>query len=151
MRRVVIVIGLCVAAVGCGPPPKDPAVVAYEQFVAALRGRDPLRVWQGLAPDSQARLAELLGLPKAPSVEAVQARLGVRPGWGFELDLPQQARLDPAGSDELRRVVVGPLAGAPRRIPMIRVGDTWRVDLFAAAPASGGTGQGIDPRPGTPR
>ncbi len=117
---------------GCGPPPKDPALVAYERFLGALRARSAAAVWRALSPDSQRQLATRLGLAPDAAEAAVLEVLGVRPGWGFELDLPQRARLDEAVTTADRRVVVGPLGGRARRIPLVQVEGAWRVDLFAS-------------------
>jgi hypothetical protein len=147
IRRFVLSVGvLSTSLLACGPPPKDPAVQTYERFVSAVRGRRSVVVWQLLSPSSQSALALRLGLkPGATEADVVDV-LGLRPGWQFELDLPQQARLDPGGGDVDRRVVIGPLGGKTLRIPIQKVDGTWRIDLFAASPASTDV-EGIDRRP----
>lgn len=135
LRAVLWSLALLLSAVGCGPPPKDPAVQAYEQFVRAIRGRQGVLVWRMLSPSSQRALALRLGVKSDADPNEIDRLLGLRPGWQFELDLPQQARLDPAKQDADRRVVVGPLGGRTLQIPVVRVDGAWRVDLFAATPA----------------
>ena len=131
---------LTLALPGCAGREKDPALAAYQAFVAAVRGGRADRVWDGLTPESRARLAKPLGIaPDATGKQAAEV-LGVRPGWQFEFDLPQQARLDKDAIEPDRRVVRGPLAGRQWRIVMRQVDGAWRVDLDASRPA--------DPQPG---
>jgi hypothetical protein len=125
--------GLVLAAglTGCGPPRKDPAIVAYEQFVAAVRQGRADAVWALLAPRSRDVLSQKLGLAPDAAVDAVRDRLAVRPGAELELDFPRKARIDTDLSSEDRHVVIAPLAGREVRLAVVRVGDEWRVDLFA--------------------
>lgn len=120
------------ALTACAPPEKDPGLEAYEQLVAAVRRGDPARLWGTLTPESQAWLAESAGLAKDAPVEAVAAVLGVRPGWQFELELPEQAHALEAPAGAPVRVVEGPLAGRVWRIPTRPIDGVWRVDLAQA-------------------
>ena len=135
IRRLALMVLLGTTA-ACGPPPKDPAVQTYERFVAAVRGRSGVGVWRLLSPSSQRTLAERLGLAPDATEAQVTETMGLRPGWQFELDLPQQARLEPLAGEAERRVVVGPLGGRTLKIPMSRVDGLWRIDLFAASPTA---------------
>lgn len=133
-RRLLLAALLCLSSAGlggCGPPPKDPAVVAYEQLVGAVRRGDAAALWAVLTPQSREALARRLGV--APDEKAVLEHLGVRPGWQFELDLPERARVVESGAD--RRVVRGPLAGRAWDLVVVNVDGAWRIDLFASEPA----------------
>lgn len=134
MRSGWWISALFAALVGCAPPEKDPGVAAYEALVVAVRRGDAAAVWTALTPESQAWLAARLALPPEASVEAVAAVLGVRPGWQFELDLPQKARAVAAQSGPESRLIEGPLAGQDWRIPTRRIDGVWRVDLAHAEP-----------------
>jgi hypothetical protein len=125
---------------GCAGRKKDPALVAYQGFIAAVRGGRAARVWTALTPESRARLAKSLDIPATADGAAAAKVLGVRPGWQFEFDLPQKARLDKEASTPERRVVRGPLAGRQWRIVMRQIDGAWRVDLDASRPD--------DPQPG---
>ncbi|MEZ4467918.1 MAG: hypothetical protein R3F60_15315 [bacterium] len=127
-------LGAVLVTPGCARREKDPAVAAYERFVAGIRaGRGDL-VWQSLTPGARAHLAADLGLaPEATPEEAAQV-LAVRPGWQFELDLPQRATLDKGSQTDERRVVLGPLAGRTWRIVVRRVDAAWLIDLFESEP-----------------
>lgn len=142
-RSLPIAIALCLTGLmlpGCARPKTDPALVAYQGFVAAVRGGRADRVWTALTPESRARLAKALDLPADADGAAAAKVLGVRPGWQFEFDLPRKAKLDREASTPERRVVRGPLAGRPWRIVMRQVDGAWRVDLDASRPD--------DPQPG---
>lgn len=123
---------LPLAPLGCGPPPKDPAVAAYEQLERAIRSADAELLWATVTPASQDLLREKLALGPDADAEAVSERLGVRAGWPFELAMPRPARLDPAKSSAERRIVVAPYGVGEWRVPVERVGDGWRVDLTEA-------------------
>ncbi|MGK0360364.1 MAG: hypothetical protein ACI9U2_002677 [Bradymonadia bacterium] len=125
---------------GCAGREKDPALVAYQSFASSVRGGRADRVWNGLTPESRARLAKSLGIAADATGKQAADVLGVRPGWQFEFDLPQQAKMDREASTPDRRVVRGPLAGRQWRIVMRQVDGEWRVDLDASRPA--------DPQPG---
>lgn len=136
----VLLLGASLVLPGCAGRKKDPALVAYQSFVASVRGGRADRVWNGLTPESRARLSKSLGIaPDATGKQAAEV-LGVRPGWQFEFDLPQQAKLDKDAIEPDRRIVRGPLAGRQWRIVMRQVDGAWRVDLDASRPA--------DPQPG---
>lgn len=119
---------------GCGPPPKDPAVVAFEGLFAAMARGDAERVHALLGPASRRALAEGVGLAADAEGEAVAERLAVRPGWTFIVDRSHRARLDPARGTADRRVVIGSLAGRLQAVPVVRVGESWRVELIEARP-----------------
>lgn len=140
-------IAMTTTLAGCGPPPKDPAVVAYEQLYRALARGESARAVELLTASSVRSLAEGLGLPGDSAADAVAERLALRPGWTFLVDLPQQAKIDPMRSDAARRVVVGPLGGARWAFPVVEVDGAWRVDLFAAnhASSSGAKAKGGGP------
>lgn len=122
---------------GCARREKDPAVVAYERFALAVRSARPEALWASVTPASRENLAISLGLSKDAPADAVARTLGVRPGWQFELDLPQQARLDKDQVGDDRRVVLGPLAGRTWRIVVRKVEATWLVDLLESEPVEG--------------
>lgn len=126
----------------CGPPPADPALESYQRLLRAVQVGSAQGVWTSLSPASQRELLARVG--EAVGGEAQQAKvggppaqLGVRPGWQFELDLPSSAQLESATLTEERRFVVGPLGGQMWRIPVIKVEEHWRVDLFSATPVQG--------------
>lgn len=121
---------------GCGAPPKDPAVTAYQRFVAAVRAGSGPHVWRSLTPESQRRLAELVGVPGAEE-DAVLERLAVRPGWPFELDLPRKGRSVDGGTAEVR-VVRGKLGDRTWALRVVKVGEDWRIDLFGSQPVEDG-------------
>lgn len=121
---------LSVLLSACGAPPKDPAVEAYERFVAAVRAGSGPHVWRALTPGSQRQLAELVGVPGGEE-EAVLERLVVRPGWPFALDLPLRGRVMDGGTAEVR-VVRGPLGDAEWALRLVKHGKLWRVDLFGS-------------------
>lgn len=137
---IVLMLGVAFALPGCAGRKKDPALVAYQSFVAAVRGGRADRVWDKLTVESRVPLARSLGIAPDATGKVAAEVLGVRPGWQFEFDLPQQARVDKTAIEADRRVVVGPLAGRPWRIVMRRVDGAWQVDLDASRPA--------DPQPG---
>lgn len=132
VRVFPLLLALTATLAGCGPPPDDPAVVAYEQLYRAFARADAPRAVELMTADSVRSLAERLGLPADSAPDAVAERLALRPGWTFLVDLPQQAKVDPMRSDASRRVVVGPLSGARWAFPVVEVDGAWRVDLFAA-------------------
>lgn len=124
---------IAIALPACAPPEKDPGLAAYEQLVAAVRRGDPQRLHAVLSPESQAWLAKSVGLPPDATGEQVAEVLGVRPGWQFELELPQRAKvIEPKAPES--RTVEGPLAGRTWRIPTLKVDGTWRVHLAGASP-----------------
>ncbi len=132
-RLSVLLLGL-VAGVACGPPPRDPAVEAYERFAAALREGRSDDVHALLSPASQQTLATRMQLEPGTPAEAVRARLAVRPGWTFEVHRGLRPRLEAGEQAAARRVVRAPLAGGVWRVPMVQVDGDWRVDLFGAQP-----------------
>ena len=123
-----------VATPWCARREKDPAVVAYERFVAGIRAGRSDVVWQVLTPAARSHLAAELGVAPDAAAEEAARVLAVRPGWQFELDLPQRAILDKASLADDRRVVVGPLAGRTWRIVVRRIDESWLVDLFESEP-----------------
>lgn len=134
-RLLLIVVAAALAgSLGCGPPPKDPSVVAFESLFRAMARGDAEQVHGLLGPDSRRALAEGVGLAPDAGGEAVTARLVVRPGWTFIVDRSHRARLDPARSTEERRVVIGSLSGRLQAVPVVRVGSGWRVELVHARP-----------------
>jgi hypothetical protein len=133
MTRLITATALALALSACGPPRKDPAVVACEQFVAAVRQGRADAVWKILAPHSREVLAGRLGVSPDAAAEEVEAYLGVRPGAELELDLPRQVRLIPDQTTEDRRVVLAPLGDHEVRLSVVLVGGEWRVDLFGQA------------------
>ncbi len=139
MKTLTLTCGLVLAAglAGCGPPRKDPAIVAYEQFVAAVRAGRADAVWTLLAPRSREVLTQKLGLAPDAAADVVRERLAVRPGAELELDFPRKARIDVALSSEDRHVVIAPLAGREVRLSVVRVGGDWRIDLFTSPGAAG--------------
>lgn len=122
---------------GCARREKDPAVVAYERFSAAVRSARAEALWKSVTPASRENLAISLGLPREATAEEAAQILGVRPGWQFEFDLPQQARLDKTAVGEDRRVVLGPLAGRTWRIVVRKIDQAWLVDLLESEPVEG--------------
>lgn len=136
----IALLAIALTLPGCAGRKKDPALVAYQSFIAAVRGGRADLVWTKLTPSSRSRLAKTLGI--APDADGKTAAdvLGVRPGWQFEFDLPRQARLDRDASTPERKVVRGPLAGREWQIVLRPVDGAWRVDLDASRPA--------DPQPG---
>lgn len=142
MRRLspIALLALSLTLPGCAGRKKDPALAAYESFIAAVRGGRADLVWTKLTPESRERLATHLGV--APDVDGKAAAevLGVRPGWQFEFDLPRKARLDREASTPDRKVVRGPMAGREWQIVLRPIDGVWRVDLAASRPA--------DPQPG---
>lgn len=118
------------ALAGCGAPPKDPAVQAYERFVAAIRAGSGPHVWRALTPDSQRQLAALLDVA-ADDEKAVLEKLAVRPGWPFELDLPRKGRPIDGGSAEVRHVG-GTLGERSWTLRVVKVKTAWRIDLFGS-------------------
>lgn len=132
-RLLLLLLGLG-ACVACGPPPRDPAVDAYERFAAALREGRSDEVHALLSPASQQTLATRMQLPPGSAGEAVRARLAVRPGWTFEVHRGVRPRLEAGEQAAARRVVRAPLAGREWRVPMVQVEGDWRVDLFGAQP-----------------
>lgn len=136
---------LCVGAgclPGCARHEKDPALLAYERLVAAVRAGRADVVWTSLTPKSQALLAQKLGVDADATPEVLSKVLGIRPGWQFELDIPQRARLDEASTTTDTRVIVGPLAGQQWRLKIRKIEDNWRVDLFDSQPAPPAEGEG---------
>lgn len=132
-RLTLALLGL-VALTACGPPPRDPAVEAYERFAAALREGRSDDVHASLSPSSQQTLATRMQLPPGSTGDAVRARLAVRPGWTFEVHRGLRPRLEAGEQAAARRVVRAPLAGRVWRVPMVQVEGDWRVDLFGAQP-----------------
>ena len=109
-------------------------MVAYQTLYRALRDGQEDAAWEALTPTSRRALTARLGLaPEAPP-EAVLKRLGVRPGWQFEVDDPRIAKVLPEDSGPNRRLVQGPLGGLMWRFPVVQVDGQWRVDLFGARP-----------------
>lgn len=133
MSRPLLAFVVATALTGCGPPRKDPAILAYEQFVAAVRQGRAESVWLLLAPASRAALGARLGLSPDAPIGEVRERLAVRPGAELELDFPRRARLDPAVAEADRRVVVAPLGGRDVRLAIVRVEGEWRIDLVEVA------------------
>lgn len=143
LRRLFAILGvaaLAAGAPGCGPPPKDPAVAAFEGLFLALARGDAAQVHALLGPASRAELSTALGLTGEPGSEAVAERLAVRPGWTFIVDRSRRARLDEARSTADRRVVLGPIAGDTFAVPVVRVDGEWRVELLEARPTPGAGG-----------
>ena len=117
---------------GCGAPPPDPALVAYRQVFAAV-GRDDVKMFvAGLTPSARDRLRAQFSLSPTAPEEALVGRLDLRPGASFEIELPKDAKVVEGEGDPRRRIVEGPLDGAVWRIPVVKVGQSWRVDLFEA-------------------
>ncbi|MBU0554144.1 hypothetical protein KKF91_08445 [Myxococcota bacterium] len=123
---------LMLLALGCAPPPKDPAVQACEALTSAVSRGDTAGLWGLLTPASQRALLTRMRLdPSAPAAE-VLPRLMPRGDARFDLDIATRARLiDGAGR---RRVVEAPLAGARWRFEVEEIQGAWRVDLMSAAP-----------------
>lgn len=119
---------------GCGPPPKDPAVAAFEALFGAMARGDAEGVHRLLGPVSREAIAVGVGLSPEAEAEAVVERLAVRPGWTFIVDRGRRARLDPARSGETRRVVIGSVSGRLQAVPVVEVGGSWRVELVEARP-----------------
>ncbi|MFN3198042.1 MAG: hypothetical protein ACE366_06460 [Bradymonadia bacterium] len=120
--------------VGCGPPPEDPAITAYQQFNAAIRGGRADRLAALLTTDSRKALAQQLGLPADASVEVVAESLVIRSGWRQELAISDKPQIDAEASTETRRVVVVK-AGEQvlKRIALVKEGEAWKVDLAEVA------------------
>ncbi len=137
MSRTALITAIVAGLAGCGPPPKDPALEAYEQLFAALREARTDDVWALLSPASQKTLAARMQLD-AQAPDAVRDRLDVRPGWQFEVDRLRRPTIDPDDRGGSRRVVVGRLAGSAWRVPVVLVEGAWRVDLLGAHPLDGG-------------
>ncbi len=136
MFGAVRIVVLSLLVLGCGAPPKDPAVTAYQRFVAAVRAGSGPHVYRALTPKSQERLAELVGVPGGDE-KAVLERLAVRPGWAFELDLPRKGRSVDAGTEEAR-VVRGKLGDKTWALRVVKVGEAWKIDLFGSKPVEEG-------------
>lgn len=111
--------------------------MAYERFIGAVRTANAGALWERVTPASRTYLAEKLHLAPDATTEQVSAALGVRPGWQFELDLPQQARLAKEAPSDDRRVVVGPLAGRTWRVVVRKADAVWLVDLLESQPVEG--------------
>lgn len=126
---------LVAGSLGCGPPPKDPAVAAFEGLFGAMARGDAERVYALLGPESRAALSAGVGLAADADDAAVAERLVVRPGWTFIVDRGHRPRLDDARSTDDRRIVIGSLSGRVQAIPVVRVGDGWKVELVLARPA----------------
>jgi len=135
----VVAIGVVMTLLGCGAPPPDPAIVAYRQMFAALGRADATQFVSTLAPPSLDRLKLKLGLAVTVTESELLERLDLRPGATFEVDLPRDAVVVEGRDNPRRRVVQGPVDGAVWRIPVLKVGTGWRVDLFGAekGPAAG--------------
>ncbi len=131
---------LAAALSACSAPQKDPAVEAYETFVAALRAGAVTAVVERLTPSSRDELARKVEAAE-PTVEAIVEKLAIRPGAPFELDLPPSAKVvRGAGTDA--RTVRGYLGQQAWEVRLQVVDGEWRVDLFdsrpIAPPSAGG-------------
>ncbi len=109
-------------------------MIAFEGLFAAMARGDAERVHALLGPASRQALAEGVGLAPDADGSAVAERLAVRPGWTFIVDRSHRARVDPARALAERRIVIGSLAGRLQAVPVIRVGESWRVELVEARP-----------------
>ena len=135
-----LVLMLVAPVQGCGAPPPDPALVAYRQVFAAI-GRDDTKMFvAGLTPAARDRLRAQFSLSPTASEAELVGRLDLRPGASFEIELPKDAKVVEGAEDPRRRVVEGPLDGAIWRIPVVKVGQSWRVDLFEAKKTVPGPG-----------
>lgn len=136
MPRLLVVFALALAALpaltGCAPPPRDPAVVAYEALFTALVRGDAARTLELLGPRSRAALAAGVGLDAQATLETIGEHLAVRPGWAFTVDQAHRARLATETADGPRRVVIGALADRTWAIPVVEVDGDWRVELLDA-------------------
>ena len=118
--------------VACGPPAPDPALTAYRQVFAAVGREDAKMFVAGLTPASRDRLRAQLALPATASEAELVKRIELRPGASFEIELPKDAKIVAGAGDDQRRIVEGPLDGTIWRIPVVKVGQAWRVALFDA-------------------
>lgn len=135
MHPRAIVLALLAAAstvVGCAPPPRDPAVVAYEGLFDALVRGDAVRSWGLLGPRTRAALADDLGLGPDAALDAIGERFAVRPGWTFTVDQAHRARLAGEPVEGRDRVVIAALADQSWSIPVVAVDGNWRVELLDA-------------------
>jgi len=110
------------------------AVLAFEGLFGAMARGESQEVYGLLGPESRAALAAGVGVDAEAGAEAVAERLVVRPGWTFVVDRSQRARIDERRSTDGRRIVIGSLSGRLQAIPVVRVGDDWRVELVEARP-----------------
>ncbi|MCA9538833.1 MAG: hypothetical protein KC620_08090 [Myxococcales bacterium] len=133
MLRACALLLICFAVglPGCGPPQKDPAVIAYEQLHSAVRRGDAEAFVELLGPASRKTLADRVGA-SPDDTAALAKRVGVRPDWAILDDLPRRARVEPVEGDATRRVVTGPIGGMDAAIPVVLVDGAWRVELFEA-------------------
>jgi hypothetical protein len=107
-------------------------LLAYRQVFTAV-GRDDAKMFvAGLTPSARDRLRAQFSLPPTAPEEDLVARIDLRPGASFEIELPKDAKVVAGEDDPRRRIVEGPLDGAIWRIPVVKVGQAWRVDLFEA-------------------
>lgn len=84
-----------------------------------------------LTDGSRAHLARRLGLPEEADGKAIAEKLLVRADWRHELPMADKPALDEAMTTEDRRVVLVTEGGAEKRTVVVRVGQEWKVDLFA--------------------
>lgn len=143
MLRCLVTLAVLAAAptlAGCAPPPRDPAVVAYEALFTALVRGDGAAVVALLGPRTRLALAAGVGLEASATAEATIERLAIRPDWTFTVDQAQRARLatEPAAGES--RVVIAALADRTWAIPVVEVDGNWRVELLDATLHEASTG-----------
>jgi len=106
--------------------------VAYRQVFTAVGRNEPKMFVAALTPAARDRLRAQFSLSPTASEAELAAKIVLRPGASFEIELPRDAKIVEGAGDEQRRIVEGPLDGMLWRIPIVKVGQTWRVDLFQA-------------------
>ena len=156
--RIYIVISifsfLCLGGLtSCNPPPVDPALKAYENFMGALRFGATEKVWAALSTSTQSRLMQKMSSqvhsdlspqtttaidPTSPDQKSkVHSIIDLQLDWSFESPFGQKGRLvSLPESTPNRKWIQVIYRHQALLIPIVLEEQEWKIDLLSTRPSS---------------
>ncbi len=131
----------------CSPPAKDPALIAYENFVFALRSKQESKIWESLSINSQQKFKEKMLTPlptqeSKPNIKEnrpsddvkIEGLLRIKLGYAFENSFAQTPKIEAneIHLSNLKHVLVSQTDQSLLKIPMVYENNAWKVDLSEA-------------------